>query len=100
MPVRHPAGHLSQNVRAVFEQIAINDDIGHPPRAIRALMERGLIIVAGRREIGRDRFGKITIPIYVVPLSVHMQWCDWCAENVKEPIETIQQTTRPSGRGN
>lgn len=89
----HPCAGLSRTQRAVFEQIATNNDAWHPPSTIRSLMRRGLIIVAGTRTIGGDLPWKVTLPAYAVPYDHHMQWCAWCSENVKDE-------PRSSGRGN
>lgn len=36
------------------------------------------------KSLGRDALGPIQVVVYEVPLPVHMQWCEWCAENVEE----------------
>ena len=80
---RHPATGMSKRQRAAFERIAINDDRRVHPATALALKLKGLIEF--RTEIvGRDCFGLIEITRYEVPLPIHMKWCQWCSENVKD----------------
>ncbi len=76
---RHPCAGMTKAQRAAFELIAINEH----PRATRstfdALIKKGLI--EERREVvGRDALGSVVATRYHVPLPIHMQWCEWCAE--------------------
>ena len=85
----HPCAGLAQSTVDVFEAIAISQDPPFRPAAIRTLMKRGLIVCIGEREVHRDRFGVTMAPVYGVPIPVHMQWCQWCAENVKDDDESF-----------
>jgi hypothetical protein len=58
----------------VFEQIAINNDAGHHPATLKALMKKGLI------EETRERQGAFSIFRYHVPIPIHMEWCNWCSK--------------------
>lgn len=77
----HPCKGMTKGQRDAFEQIAINQ----PPRArdatILKLKLRGLIdIVYETRRVG---LGEYKIPVYSVPLPVHMQWCQWASEQAE-----------------
>lgn len=45
------------------------------PRAVKKLIDRGLVIQHERR------FGYLTIIEYEIPLSVHIAWCEYCARS-------------------
>jgi hypothetical protein len=49
------------------------------PRTAKVLVDRGLIERV-ERQVGRDRFGPITVFDYVMPLGVHIDFCEWCSE--------------------
>lgn len=86
---KHPCHGLSAPARRAFERIAINQDPLAQPQTLAALMKRGLIVQTGTKLLGQDRFGRIAIPVYAVPLPVHAQWCQWCSDNITdEEIET------------
>jgi hypothetical protein len=64
---------LSKRQLAVFEQISMNNDKGHPVSALNALYRNGYIRMHG------------TAPIrYSVPVSVHTAWRQWCAKQQTE----------------
>ena len=68
----------------VFEQVAINQDGGHHPSTLKALERRGMI--ESYQERWSDKFpGSITR--YMVPLPVHIAWCEWCAEQAADMVE-------------
>jgi len=58
----------------VFEQIAVNNDAGHHPATVKALLKKGLIEQTGERQ------GLLTVFRYHVPMPIHIEWCQWCAE--------------------
>lgn len=80
----HPCKGRSKAQREAFEQIAVSSDYAPHPKTLKALMEAGLVIKAGVRTLGRDRFGAIEIPVYAVPLHHFHQWCEWCDENISD----------------
>lgn len=82
--LRHPAAGCTRRQIEVFEQIAIGNDDGHSPRTIKALLDKGLIVELAPKVVGQDVFGLITVPQYQVPIHLHAQWCDWCAEQPGE----------------
>lgn len=41
-----------------------------------ALLAAGLIVPAGSKVIGQDRFGVIVVAKWAMPIPVHMQWCE------------------------
>lgn len=77
---RHPCAGRTKRSREVFEEIAIGNGDEHNPRTVDGLIAAGLVEEVGRRTLGRDAFGLITVPIYAVPTPIHMQWCKWCSE--------------------
>lgn len=79
----HPAWYCTKRQIEVFEQIAIRNDRGHHPRVLAALEAKGLITASDETIPGRL---PIKITRYFVPPTPHMQWCEWCAENVKEEL--------------
>lgn len=69
MEVEKRIGSLSKSERSVFEQIALNNDFGLSFRAVKPLIELGLV------ELIKTRRGMWTDLNYRVPLSVHAIWC-------------------------
>lgn len=64
----------------VFEAIATGHDEGHPGKTLKSLIAKGLIVSPGMRIVGQDRFGLVEVPVYDVPVSLHIEWCMWCSE--------------------
>jgi hypothetical protein len=81
---QHPCAGLTKRPRDVFEQIAIGNDGGHHPKALGALLGRGLIERHGEEVASGFRGVSMTIDRYTVPLPVHLDWCLWCGENVTD----------------
>lgn len=80
----HPAiaaGCTKAQVKA-FELIAVGETAGHRPGVLTALGTKGLIDFVSRS--GKDALGSYTWREPFVPMSVHVQWAAWCAENVKD----------------
>lgn len=69
-----------------FELIAVNQKPSCRQETLNALRRKGLIAL-GMPEKRKDLMGAYEIPSYYVPLPIHMQWCEWCHENVKLPEE-------------
>jgi hypothetical protein len=82
----HPCAGMTNAQRAAFEAVAAGMEPRAASRTIRALLDCG-VLTCKERVVGRDIFGAIRVPVYELPLSVHMQWCEWCAENVKEATD-------------
>jgi hypothetical protein len=78
---KHPCAGMTEAQRRDFELIAT----GQRPRGtvgtISALKKAGLIVDAGHKLVGKDRFGDIFIPEWAVPIPIHAQWCKWASEN-------------------
>lgn len=66
---------LTNRQAEVFEAIAINRDSRHSSRTLGKLLQSGLI------EQYPQRDGIVMIHRYRVPVSVHIEWCQWCSEN-------------------
>lgn len=79
----HPCKGRPRTQIDAFERIAINQPPVCSPTAIKALLDAGLI-ERGVSTTGRDELGTYIIPKYHVPTWAHMQWCEWCSENVAD----------------
>lgn len=64
----------------VFERIAAGDawPDGSSPRTLDALASKGLIVDS------QPHGSVFNVPQYEVPTAIHIQWCTWCSENIKE----------------
>ena len=78
--VDHPCKGMTPAQRRDFELVAIGDSPRGGYGVIKKLEDRGLIVEGEPECIGCDAFGPIMRRRWYVPLSVHMQWCDWCSE--------------------
>ena len=87
--IAHPAvsAKCTKAQIKAFELIAVNQTKGHHPKVIKALSEKGLI--AFTIHSGSGRLGRFSWKEPFVPIPIHMQWCEWCAENVKSEEEAI-----------
>lgn len=81
----HDGTPLQGPLRGPGGGFATNQPPAASPRTLAALERDGLIVKLGKRELGRDRFGPIAVPVYEVPLVLHMQWCAWAAEQPDSP---------------
>ena len=71
--------NLSPRQAEAFEQIAIGNDSGHNQRILVALLRKNLITRS--QEWQADNTGRQFYAYrYEVPLSIHLEWCTWCAE--------------------
>lgn len=77
---KHPCAGMTTAQKRDFELIAIGQRPRGGYKTIAPLKERGVIIDAGHRLVGSDRFGDMFIPEWTVPLPVHEQWCRWASE--------------------
>lgn len=69
---------LSKYQRDTFEQIAIGNDSFIRTETAKILMGKGLIERISMRR------GIFSVYRYQVPIPIHMAWCEWCRQNVKE----------------
>lgn len=81
----HPCKGMTKAQRAAFEQITINERPTASHKTLLALRNAGLIDYRDK-VVGRDALGLITVPEWFVPLPVHIQWCEWCSENVSDEV--------------
>lgn len=77
----HPCKGLTKAQREAFERIAVNQPPACKWDTIDALLKAG-VIERGPDEMRRDAMGVFNLPSFYVPLPIHAQWCEWCAENV------------------
>ncbi len=75
----HPCKGMTRGQRDAFEQIAVNQHPRCKWPTIDVLLKAG-VIEQGESEKRRDAVGTYEIPNFFVPLPIHMQWCEWCAE--------------------
>lgn len=68
---------LSAAQQRVAGNVAINLDLGHPPRVLARLVELGLIEPYEERQGGHP---PLTVTRYRMPLAVHLAWCEWCTK--------------------
>lgn len=80
---RHPAAGCTPAQRHTFEALAIGFVSGHNRETIKSLLRRGLIEKVGERVIGAPPL-RVHVPVYEVPLPLHMAWCEWRAANVAD----------------
>ena len=78
---------LSPRQLAVFEQIATGHGVGHPQRTLDSLERLNLVTSANFNVGGRP---PVIVKRYIVPLPVHMAWCEWCAEQPDEEEEVTK----------
>jgi hypothetical protein len=64
----------------VFEQIATGSDTGHPQRTLDSLEARSYIQSEFQQLVG---FPPVAVRKYSVPIPVHIEWCQWCSEQLK-----------------
>lgn len=72
---------LTSKQLAVFEQVAVNNDSGHPQKTLGILIRKGYIV--GRLQY-LEGFPPTAVICYSVPIPVHIAWCQWCAEQQVE----------------
>lgn len=84
----HPCYGLSKKHREAFEQIGVGqtpyDLTDKGKKVLIDLLERELIGYVGMKQLGKDCFGVIEVPEFMVPIPIHYQWCKWCSKNVKD----------------
>lgn len=72
---------LTKTQLLVFEQVAIGKDFGHSPRMLKILERRGYLQSELQYLSG---FPPVAVCKYSVTISVHIQWCQWCSEQLKD----------------
>jgi hypothetical protein len=82
VPTRNTTAGLTKAQRAAFKRIVIGMHAFAGADTLRVLLDKGLIEPAGEEIVWRDAFGLVRVPVYGVPIAVHMQWCQWCDENI------------------
>ncbi len=75
-------GRLTEKQQQVLGLIAMNEDAGHHPQVLKSLVNKGLI--EAYKEDSHDRYGKLVITKYRMPLPVHIEWCNWCSKQYEE----------------
>lgn len=82
---RHPAAGCTKAQRQTFEALVTGIAGGHNSETIKSLLRRGLIEKVGERVIGAPPL-RVHVPVYEVPLPLHLAWCEWCAANVVDHL--------------
>lgn len=75
---------LTPAQRDVLGLIAVGEDGGHHPKVLAALAAKGLI-VGYLENLGGNP--PMTVVRWEVPIHIHMQWAQWCAEQPDEEDE-------------
>jgi hypothetical protein len=75
---------LSKHQTDVLAQIALGNDLFHHPKTIEVLLKKGFITKGEQKVYGRGNTAIDCIPVivsrYEMPISEHIQFCEWCAE--------------------
>lgn len=72
---------LTGEDRDVLNQIAIGQDAGHPDTVLTALAELGLIV---GHEQTLPGWPPVQVVRWEMPIGVHIQWAQWCADQPDE----------------
>lgn len=64
----------------VLGHIAVGCDLGHYPKTLAILEQRGLLVSGSETLPGPL---PVTVKRYEMPIVVHMAWCEWCSERVQ-----------------
>ena len=79
----HPCYGLSKKHREAFETIGVGqipyDQTEKGKKVIADLLNAELIGFVGMKRLGKDCFGVIEVPEFMVPIHHHIAWCNWCA---------------------
>ena len=76
---------LPRKQAEVFEQIAVGNDGGHHPAMLEALQRKGLI------SFREKKFFRTIVQAPYVPIPIHVEWCEWCAIDVRGVIDDGSQ---------
>lgn len=74
---------LTKAQQDTLGRIAIREDTNlYHPKTIKVLLERGMIVETFKAvaPVLNGRF-PVHLKMYVVPLPVHIRWCEWCSKN-------------------
>jgi len=83
----YPVKGLTKAQRETFEAIACGQDFPYRPKTISLLLKKKAIVQTGEKIICQDAFGIVKVPVFEVPMPLHLAWCQWCAENYSESEE-------------
>jgi hypothetical protein len=72
----HVIQTLTPRQQHVLGCIAMNEDRGHPPRTVKALLSKGLIEATTETLGGR---WPVTVARYTTPVFVHLAYCFWAS---------------------
>ena len=78
---------LSKPQLRVFEQVAVGNDIGHPPRTLESLKDSGYLQSELQYLSG---WLPVAVCKYSVPIPVHIAWCQWCSERLKGEDDDLE----------
>lgn len=67
---------LTPRQQDVLSQVYMNNDLGHHPKTVKALLAKGLI-VAEKQNLGGHP--PLFVERYDFPnFAAHIAWCEWC----------------------
>ena len=82
----YPFPGLTKAQRRIVDEIGSgNSDLAYvfaDPRSIAKLIDAGIIAKVSEKQIGNG-WSAIKVPVYEMPVSAHILWCQWCAEEVR-----------------
>lgn len=73
--------NLNQTELDVLGLIAMDIDQGHDPRIIESLLDKGLI---EKKSYEMKGFPPVLITNLIMPIHVHIAWCQWCSKQFDE----------------
>ena len=91
--MKYPFPKTTKTERKILDAIGSGNYVlsGVFVRSLNKHLERfideGWIRFVGEKVICNNRFGKVTIPEFAMPIRWHVQWCEWCA--FKYPLEDL-----------
>ena len=85
----HQCKGMTKAQREAFERIATNQFPACSWETIAVLVNAG-VVERGPNDTRRDAMGAYHIPSFYVPTAIHMQWCAWCSEQVKQSPQDRQ----------
>lgn len=78
--IKNMINKLTDKQLFVFECIAMNIVDCHPRQILESLLKKELI------ELHIQQIGNSPIKHYLVPIPIHMAYCEWCSEKLRMDI--------------
>ncbi|QGY03583.1 hypothetical protein MMSR116_18075 [Methylobacterium mesophilicum SR1.6/6] len=82
-PDRMPHPGRTSAERRALDRVGCGEPPGCSHRTLRNLLSAGLLVEAGS-QTRRDTLGPFQVPVYEMPIPVHMAWCSAVAATDEE----------------